>query len=788
MVLPVRVQWCASEQTRLRGLRILSANRVIRTDGAGVVSLRAGIHVSLKMHLYRLCHRAFALLAGIAFLVISGAVYADPPSRVARLGYTSGAVSFSPAGEDDWLKAAINRPLTAGDRLWSDSRSRAEVEVGGAMLRMHANTGMSVLNLDDRIAQLQLTQGTLHVRVRRVDPNQVFEIDTPNLAFTVRQPGEYRIEVDPAGNTTTVIVRKGQAEVYGEGASYVIDSRQPYRFSGTGLREYAYADASRLDEFDRWALERDRRFDASPSARYVSQDVVGYQDLDAYGTWRADPSYGNVWIPTRVGAGWVPYRDGHWVWVDPWGWTWVDDAPWGFAVSHYGRWANLWGTWGWVPGPMRARAYYAPALVAFVGGASLQLSLSSGTVAGVAWFPLGPREVYRPSYPVSRDYFDRINRSNAVISPAVVNNFYTNVNMTNAVYANRQAPGAVIAVPMSTFAQSQPVSRTVVRVTRAMMASATVLPIAPVAPTERSVRGAAGSAGKPPGKAFDRSVVARTAPPAGRADFAAQQQQLIANPGHPLDDAARSKLKPAAIAPLPPVKVVAPERDARPTQRPPPEPNAQAPDQRTRPQAGGKATPRWQTEARPSTPVPAPPPHPQGASPPLQPQGVSPPTKQPAAPAGRSANPVRAGQSPATVPAGQTPAPSAAPAVRPTEPATGRQTAPPRMQPDRRDKAEQRRQADAPVPQPVQRANENKVATPAAAPPDPSRQMVPRRPEQPNGPPVRQVVPPNPPEQKSAPRADPPARAPGRANEPPGDRKKDREEPRRDEDGRNRKG
>ena len=186
-----------------------------------------------------------------------------------------------------------------------------------------------------------------------------------------------------------------------------IDSRQPYRFSGTGLREYEYVDAPRLDEFDRWAIDRDRSYDNSVSARYVSPDVVGYQDLDANGTWRVDASYGNVWIPNRVAAGWAPYRDGHWAWVDPWGWTWVDDAPWGFAVSHYGRWTNMSGTWGWVPGPVRSRAYYAPALVAFVGGSNFQLSISSGNVGGIAWFPLGPREVYRPSYAVSRGYFER---------------------------------------------------------------------------------------------------------------------------------------------------------------------------------------------------------------------------------------------------------------------------------------------------------------------------------------------------------------------------------------------
>jgi len=540
------------------------------------------------MHILPLRIRAFALATGIAFLAFSGWAGADPPSRVARLGYISGAVSFSPAGEDIWVEAAINRPLTTGDRLWVDAGGRAELQIGGAVVRMTSDTGVSILNLDDRVAQLQLTQGSLNVRVRRLDSNQLFEVDTPNLAFTLRQPGTYRIEVDPEGSATTLLVRKGKGEVYGQGAAYVVDASQPYRFTGTDLRADPYGDSRRLDDFDRWSNERDRQYDDSVSARYVSQDVIGYQDLDAHGTWRVDATYGNVWTPSRVGADWAPYRDGHWSWIDPWGWTWVDDAPWGFAVSHYGRWANLRGTWGWVPGPVRSRAYYAPALVAFVGGANLQLSISSGNVGGVAWFPLAPREVYRPSYAVSRGYFENVNRSNTVINTTVINNHYNNTNVTNVVYANRQVSGAIVAVPVTAFVQSQRVSRSAVRVSQEMVTSAPVAGLPPVAPTERSVRGAAGPGGKPPPRAFERPAVARTAPPAARAGFAAQRSQLAAQPGKPLDDNARRSLPPAPAVAAPVVTVVEQARKAPPTSRPPQAAPGAKPEQREKPPQAAK--------------------------------------------------------------------------------------------------------------------------------------------------------------------------------------------------------
>ena len=90
----------------------------------------------MKMQPLRL--RAFAFMVCVASLAFTGLASADPPSRVARLGYMSGAVSFSPAGENDWLRARINRPLTAGDRLWTDARARAEIQVGGAAIRSNS--------------------------------------------------------------------------------------------------------------------------------------------------------------------------------------------------------------------------------------------------------------------------------------------------------------------------------------------------------------------------------------------------------------------------------------------------------------------------------------------------------------------------------------------------------------------------------------------------------------------------------------------------------------------------
>ena len=206
-------------------------------------------------------------LLGVLALFVSAAAFADPPTRVARLTQMSGTITFSPAGEEDWAVAQANRPVVTGDRLWADANSHVELQIGAAAVRMGSETSVNVLNLDDQVGQFQLAQGTLSLRVRRLSGDQFYEIDTPNLAFSVRRPGEYRIDVDPQGNTTTLRVFNGEGEAYGEGAAYVIGAGQLYTFTGEGLRDYTTAALPQPDAFDQWAFDRDRREDRAGALR-----------------------------------------------------------------------------------------------------------------------------------------------------------------------------------------------------------------------------------------------------------------------------------------------------------------------------------------------------------------------------------------------------------------------------------------------------------------------------------------------------------------------------------------
>ncbi len=469
-------------------------------------------------------------------LVATGCVFAqDPPSRVARLNYLRGPVSFQPATVDDWTAATLNYPLTTGDHLYADQNASAEVGIGPNFIRIAHQTNFGFLNLDDRTVQIRLTEGSINIRVRALEDQDVWEVDTPNGAITLLRSGEYRIDTDPNRNSTMVTVRGGDAEITANGISFPVHARQTGFVAGDGQQQ-SIQDANPPDDFDNFASDRDRFENSVPPPQFVSQNMVGYEDLGQYGTWQAQSEYGPIWRP-RVAAGWAPYHEGRWVWREPWGWTWVDEAPWGFAPFHYGRWAYVDGGWGWCPGPVVvARPVYAPALVAFVGGgASLSVGFG-GSGIGVGWFPLGPREIYAPAYHVSPAYVRQVNITNVrEINNVTINNIVVNRTVNN-VYVNRNVPGAFAAVSRQDFVSARPVQRAT-QMNAEQFRSAQVVGFTPgYAPQRESVfgRAAAGTVARPQQAVFTRQVVARTPPPAAPVPFAARQQALQNNGGRPL--------------------------------------------------------------------------------------------------------------------------------------------------------------------------------------------------------------------------------------------------------------
>jgi hypothetical protein len=491
----------------------------------------------------------------------------DPPSRVARLNWLTGDVSFQPAGLEEWSGATLNYPLTTSDHLFTGKDSRVELHIGLNAIRLDANSNFGFLNLDDTIVQVSLTEGSLEIRLRVLADDDSFEVATPNGAVTLLRAGDYRIDTNPERDATMLTVRAGQAELF-SGANSVIIRAQETAYFQTDRNPDVRA-ANELDDFDSFVAARedsapviadpvsppvsrnramDRFSDNVSVADLVAEGMTGAEDLNTYGSWQNTMPYGQAWVPP-VDPGWVPYSDGDWAYVEPWGWTWIDAAPWGFAPFHYGRWAYANYRWVWVPGPKRTTQVYASALVTFYGG---------GPADNVSWLPLGPRDLWTPAWRPQPD------------------------NLLPRLSSNRSAPGAVQSMSKRDFiagGRVHPMS--------GMAPEGQVLGSSPmVMPVRESVLVGA-SRVRPP--AFNRPLILRTAPPLAPVSFAATIGLLAQNRGRPRAphqvEALRRQL-PAAVMQRPAVRYTKPLVNtpravkpvtAKPGEKPNTKPNAAPP-------------------------------------------------------------------------------------------------------------------------------------------------------------------------------------------------------------------
>ncbi len=413
----------------------------------------------------------------------------DPSSRVGRLSLISGSIGVEPASVNEFSAADLNSPLTTGDRLYADAGSLAEIQTNQQALRVGQLTDVTLTALTDSLAQFGLAQGSVHLRTWGLDAGTTTELDTPNVAVTVLQPGDIRVDVDAANNTTQVTVLAGQVQVNGNGLEIVLQPGESLLLSGSDPVSAQNVRSPRPDALDRFSADRDSLWSqVSAEAQYLNPETVGAEDLAGNGTWDNDPELGAVWYPSGVAVDWQPYRNGHWTWVAPWGWTWVEYEPWGFAPFHYGRWSRRGDRWGWIPGPVFVRPVYSPALVVFLGGGGFQAGVT-------AWFPLGPGEAYTPWYHASALYVNRVNVSNIYSrNQAQVRNIY-NQRTTN-VYVNANVNGgfanrgvATVAMQQSNFAAGRRADQSNVRVNAQQLTAAQVLPHPLVTPERSMVTG-----------------------------------------------------------------------------------------------------------------------------------------------------------------------------------------------------------------------------------------------------------------------------------------------------------
>src|SRR5437867_9130486 len=428
----------------------------------------------------------------------------------ARVSYSNGEVSFWRPGAQDWTPATLNTPLAPGDVLYAGRGGNVEIQVGPlAFVRATNGTQIGLDNQEPGFVQLRVTGGEAAVDVRQLPPGSTIEVDTPNAAFTIDRAGYYRAGV--AQDSTTFTTHRGGSATMtpAGGAAAPIGADQQVVLTGTDSPQVAIGAAPPLTAWDTWNYQRTDYLLRPASARYVSSGVYGAEALDQHGSWRTVESYGTVWVPAGVSAGWVPYSTGRWIWDPRFGWTWLDDAPWGWAPYHYGRWVFVGSYWAWAPGPVIVRPVYSPALVVFLGG-GVRVGIG---VRPLCWAPLGWGEPVIPWW--GRRGFVGVASWHGWGGPRVVNNVVvtrsTTVNVTNInVYRNVTVTNAVVGVSADRFGQHQDRPR---RIDEAEVRQLTPVrgPL-DVKPVAASVTVAAGSAPKPP-VAMQRRAVVATRPP-----------------------------------------------------------------------------------------------------------------------------------------------------------------------------------------------------------------------------------------------------------------------------------
>jgi hypothetical protein len=389
-----------------------------------------------------------------------------PAASVGRIAVADGKLAVRrPGGE--WGDAGVNDPVAAGTSLRTGAKDRAILSIGPARLALAAATELDLVRLDDDALQIVLHQGRIDVHLAALDPRSSVEVDLPGGTIRLLLPGDYDIAAGDAQLPGRLVVLAGAT----------------------------------ADDFLTWWRTAPGADDGAAALHHVSPEMTGYRALDRNGSWETVAGYGDVWFPTSAPADWAPYHFGHWHWIAPWGWTWVDDMEWGFAPSHYGRWARFPGSdsepgrWGWVPGERVAHPLFMPAAVAFLGTAAVGISYADATGPAIAWFPLAPGEIYWPTHGADPAMIWRLNDGVAAApTPAPAEDGGPPSAVIDGTYRNRRFASVV---PRAVFVGGKPVAPALLELPASRLENAPLLGGSPqIGPPHPAIVAIAASAGK----------------------------------------------------------------------------------------------------------------------------------------------------------------------------------------------------------------------------------------------------------------------------------------------------
>ncbi len=425
----------------------------------------------------------FAIFAFLGLNIVSYSFAAEEVEvelRVARVSYIEGSAAMLRTNDEDWTDVTINTPLMAGDKLYTNTDGRLEIQLeDDTVIRLSGDAFVEIPILDDALTRFVVVKGTVVINALNIDETRPpIEIETQAVTAGITNRANVRFNVVENGGTE-VVIRRGEIQVYqGQDQFYRLKTGDRLIAETPDPTTHRIDNAAPEDTFDRWCDLRDARRATHTSTQYVTTRISGYRDLDEYGTWVETKEYGRVWNPTVnvTVTNWAPYRDGRWIWRPPYGWTWVSYEPWGWAPYHYGRWFyHPRHHWCWIPTDVAYMTYHSrnrhfgfgwhrpvwhPALVSFTyakHGKYFHFSLGGGHYDQpcVGWFPLGPRDPYHRWYHPRSIYVDRrTHRPHPGDRPQHGDTFITNNYITDNsthIYQNQYVSNAVTVVPQKDF-------------------------------------------------------------------------------------------------------------------------------------------------------------------------------------------------------------------------------------------------------------------------------------------------------------------------------------------------
>lgn len=281
---------------------------------------------------------------------------------IGHISFVEGKAFVQRASDLGYEDAALNMPISEGDRIGT-SEGRVEFRFGrGNYVRLDSDSKLDVLNLpkkDDDVARFRVWSGSAFLVVGSLKKEKAIELHTADSSFYVLDRGIYRVNVRE-NRDTEILVYQGLLEAAGEDGSTLLKAAQKLevsegRFASKPASFIAVAD----DAFDKFNESRNSITGKEIAKGKLPEELSDFEsELDQYGQWEYLPPYGNVWVPSGLDQDWRPYYNGRWTWLPLSGWTWWPYEPWGWSTFHYGRWnwAVNFG-WYWIPMSMWGPAW-----------------------------------------------------------------------------------------------------------------------------------------------------------------------------------------------------------------------------------------------------------------------------------------------------------------------------------------------------------------------------------------------------------------------------------------------